>query len=142
LLCLKPKVVDRRRELWDVKVLHKQVLCTVKNTVLLDILRRTRAVHLAYGDGILVVPTNAGVVFGFDLITRSLAWSYSYGGRPITGFKNSPPVVVGGKVVFAAPDGASVHCVDLRDGTGIWRVKRSDDVYLAGVHQRKVVLVG
>ena len=43
-----------------------------------DISRRSMAVHLAYGEGILVVPTNAGHVFGIDLLTRSLAWAYPY----------------------------------------------------------------
>ena len=33
---------------------------------------------LAYGEGILVCPTNAGEVFGIDLMTRSLVWSYPY----------------------------------------------------------------
>src|SRR5262249_44563488 len=48
-----------------------------------------------------------------------------------------------GKVVFAAPDGSSsIHCLSLRDGDSLWQADRRDDLYLAGVFQGKVVLVG
>lgn len=43
-----------------------------------DISRRTNAVHLGYGEGILVCPTNAGQVLGVDLLSRTLAWAYPY----------------------------------------------------------------
>src|SRR5207237_9798672 len=43
-----------------------------------DASRRINAVHLAYGEGILVCPTNAGEVLGVDLLSRSLAWAYPY----------------------------------------------------------------
>ena len=48
------------------------------NRVAYDISRRTSAVHLAFGEGILVCPTNAGEVFGVDLMSRALVWSYPY----------------------------------------------------------------
>ena len=37
-----------------------------------------QAAHLAYADGILVCPTNAGVVLGVDLLSHSLVWAHSY----------------------------------------------------------------
>ena len=43
---------------------------------------RVQACHIAYADGFLVIPTNAGAVFGVDLISGSLAWAYPYGERP------------------------------------------------------------
>src|SRR5262249_488792 len=43
-----------------------------------DVSRRMNAVHLAYGEGILVCPTNAGEVLGVDLLSRTLAWAYPY----------------------------------------------------------------
>src|SRR4029077_19272494 len=43
-----------------------------------DMSRRLNASHLAYGEGILVCPTNAGEVLGVDLLSRSLAWAYPY----------------------------------------------------------------
>ncbi len=43
-----------------------------------DSLRRFQAVHLAYADGMLVVPTNAGAVLGVDLFSHSLVWAANY----------------------------------------------------------------
>src|SRR5262249_46310475 len=57
-----------------------QTLGTVQqpNRVGWDVTRRIHTVHLAYGEGILVCPTNAGQVLGVDLLARSLAWAYEY----------------------------------------------------------------
>lgn len=43
-----------------------------------DPYRRIRAAHLAYRDGILVCPTNAGMILGIDLVSGSVAWAYPY----------------------------------------------------------------
>jgi outer membrane protein assembly factor BamB len=140
------------------------MLCGVKTPITSDIMRRIHTVSMAYGEGILVVPTQAGAILGVDLLTQSLVWSYSYREgnnnqaapppnpwqpqprQPTpdanSDFKDSPPVIARGKVVFAAADGASIHCVDLRDGIGVWHVGRSDDLYLGGVHNNKVLMVG
>ena len=45
-------------------------------------------------------------------------------------------------MVFTAPDGGAVHCLNLRDGEPLWQAERRDDLYLAGVFQGKVVLAG
>jgi tetratricopeptide (TPR) repeat protein len=139
-----------------------------QNRITHDISRRTNAVHLAYGEGILVCPTNAGEVLGVDLLTRSLAWAYPYREqmptpvpflpinqpqpipRPqmnfapsVSNWHSAPPVIQEGKVVFTAPDANSVHCINLRDGTPVWKKKQSEnDLYLAGVFGGKVLIVG
>ena len=134
-----------------------------------DLSRRTNAVHLAYGEGILVCPTNAGEVLGVDLMSRSLAWAYPYreqspadgqagdaepgasrhsrsaAGRrrwprraTVANWKSAPPVIVDGKVVFTAPDANSVHCINLRDGTPVWKKRQMDgDLFLAGVFRAR-----
>lgn len=154
-----------------------QRLATARDRLLLDVSRRVQAVHLAYGEGILVCPTNAGAILGVDLLSRSLVWAYPYrektpdsypgfamprgGGRrpppgaPGIGFdafgnlqklsgdwKMSAPVIQEGKVVFTAPDGSAIHCLNLRNGEPLWQAERRDDLYLAGVFHGKVVLVG
>ena len=43
-----------------------------------DSLRRHQAIHLAYADGMLIVPTNAGAVLGVDLFSHSLVWAANY----------------------------------------------------------------
>src|SRR5438105_301834 len=55
-----------------------QRLATARDRLLLDVSRRVQAVHLAYGEGILVCPTNAGAVLGVDLLSRSLVWAFPY----------------------------------------------------------------
>src|SRR5581483_11237715 len=57
-------------------------------------------------------------------------------------WKCSAPVIQDGKVVFTAADGASVYCLNLRDGTPLWKAPRNDDLYLAGVFDGRVLLVG
>jgi outer membrane protein assembly factor BamB/tetratricopeptide (TPR) repeat protein len=133
--------------------------------------RRTNAAHLAYGEGVLVCPTNAGEVFGIDLMSRSLVWSYPYrektpdegftqpnpfqpqpfpprpqpnlGSSTTMNWKSSPPAIVDGKVVFTAPDASSVHCISLRDGKPLWRRAQIDgDLYLAGVFNGRALIVG
>ncbi len=65
LLCLN---ADRGTLLWT------QPLATMRTKLLLDVPRRIHAVHLAFRDGVLVCPTNAGALIGFDLLSRSLLW--------------------------------------------------------------------
>ncbi|MGL4551459.1 MAG: PQQ-binding-like beta-propeller repeat protein, partial [Gemmataceae bacterium] len=61
------------------KVLSVQPLATTKNVrMTTDPLRRTQAAHLAYSEGILVIPTNAGAVFGVDVLNNSLLWASPY----------------------------------------------------------------
>jgi outer membrane protein assembly factor BamB/tetratricopeptide (TPR) repeat protein len=152
----------------DDAVVWVQPLGTAKEKMLADYGRRLNAAHIAYGEGILVCPTNAGVLLGVDLLTHSLVWAHAYGdapaapavpavpararvlpgnmqpGRPTSGdWKASPPVIAEGKVVFTAPDGPDLKCLNLRNGAEVWKVKRGDnDVYLGGVYAGRVVVVG
>lgn len=129
--------------------------------------RRLQVAHLAYGDGILVCPTNAGAVVGVDLLTHSLVWAFSYRkvqqqppnmeeqimfnrrfAGPTRGptigerWRNSAPSIAKGKVVITAPDSGDLHCLNLRDGQLLWSIKREDaDLYLAGVFDDRAVIV-
>src|SRR5262249_4017544 len=55
-----------------------QVLTVPVSNVVRDVGRRVAPLRPAYADGILVCPTNAGVVLGVDLFQRSLAWACIY----------------------------------------------------------------
>jgi outer membrane protein assembly factor BamB/tetratricopeptide (TPR) repeat protein len=158
-------------------VLQVQTLATARDKMMADTWRRAHASHLAYGEGILVCPTNAGAILGVDLLSNSLVWAYPYHkkddpnepevfdprrGKPVppgwqigpdgqyhnpnlnTKWKVSPPVIVDGKVVFTAPDANGVHCINLRDGSPVWDKDRiaDSDLYLGGVFQGKVLVVG
>ncbi len=157
----KPAIVGKPQSLGNVLQYNRFVQ---------DVGRRVNAVHLAYGEGTLVCPTNAGEIFGIDLMTRSLVWSYPYresahqqlmlpgmpfvnpgfpqprmgmGTTQISKWKSAPPAIQDGKIVFTAPDADSVHCISLRDGKPIWkRGQIKGDLYMAGVHQGRVLIVG
>jgi outer membrane protein assembly factor BamB len=161
------------------RLLSLQPLATTKDLKLAhDPMRRIQACHLAHAEGIVVVPTNAGAIFGVDLLSGSLAWAYPYAEKPTTPAAatapNAPrwgmappgmirlpngqlvaaspttthwqvtaPAVQDGKVVFTAPDARDIHCINLRDGTRLWTRPRPEDaLYLAGIFNGKVVIVG
>jgi outer membrane protein assembly factor BamB len=154
------------------RVVAMQTLATTRDKLQTDVTRRTEAALLAYSEGILVCPTNAGAVLGVDLLSNSLVWAYPYrekseseewrpgmgrgmppgiigpDGRPMgvstaQQWKVSAPVLIDGKAVFTAPDSRSLHCVNLRDGAPLWKVRRAeDDQFLAGVFAGRVLIVG
>ncbi|MFO0969658.1 MAG: PQQ-binding-like beta-propeller repeat protein [Gemmataceae bacterium] len=54
----------------------------------------------------------------------------------------APPAIAEGKVIFTAPDANSVHCINLRDGTPVWKKRQADgDLYMGGVYNGKVLIV-
>jgi outer membrane protein assembly factor BamB len=155
-------------------VVWMQSLGSTKDKMLQDVGRRVRAATLAYGEGMLICPTNAGAIFGVDLLTHSLVWAQAYrdkapqvqedaqqqmmrmqgrmrGGMMVpatdaaplnSDWKTTAPIIQDGKVVFAAPDGSALHCLNLRDGAPIWKAERRDGIYLGGVFNGKVLIVG
>jgi outer membrane protein assembly factor BamB/tetratricopeptide (TPR) repeat protein len=168
LVCLDTgKLPDRPQEKdVDDAVAWVQPLATAKEKLLADYRRRINASHIAYGDGILVCPTNAGALIGVDPLTHSLLWAHVYGESappargpaplpprrgipppgpavPSTEWKGSAPVVQAGKVVFTPADGPELRCLSLRDGHLLWDMKAgADDVYFAGVYAGRVLVVG
>ena len=78
-------LVEKKKELHVVtlqpatgKVLHWLRLAEVREPASENPLRRSQAAHLAYAEGVLVCPTNAGTVLGVDLKARVLLWAYGY----------------------------------------------------------------
>jgi outer membrane protein assembly factor BamB/tetratricopeptide (TPR) repeat protein len=140
-------------------VVWVQHLASFRSGLSLDPARRMRGDGLAYADGVMVCPTNAGILLAIDLPSRILLWAHDYrppappapnqaalqrqlalaGGRPAAAPANfhwrySPPFIQNGKVVFAPEDGNSILCLDLRAGTLLWGSHaRPDDLYVAGV---------
>jgi outer membrane protein assembly factor BamB len=175
LVCIDPdpaKVVGRQPLI--VQPIQTLGMIEQRNRVTHAVSRRINSTFLAYGEGILVCPTNAGEILGVDLMSRSLAWAYPYreatpseqpapqqpgmqpGGfvRPgmynmmgslamISKWKSTPPVIANGKVIFTAPDADSIHCINLHDGTPVWKKRKKDsDIFFAGVVGDKALVVG
>ncbi len=168
------------------KLLSSQTLASTKDKMQVEPLRRMQAAHLAYGEGMLICPTNAGALLCIDQLTKSLVWAYPYRQKPEAAAHNQPeempannfgrirgrgipqgfvmgpggvpvpalsmvqyhwqvsaPIIQDGKVVFTAPDARAVHCINLRDCSRVWIHPRAeDDLFLGGVFNGKVVIVG
>ncbi len=119
-----------------------------------DTIRRFQCSYLAYSEGVMICPTNAGAVVAVDIMSRSLLWARSYrsikqvenpqpnaGGRIIRRgngmmtasgmatlspdrYRASAPIISNGRVVFSAFDSESVDCLDLRTGDLLWSEPR------------------
>jgi outer membrane protein assembly factor BamB len=148
-----------------------QRLATPRRKLLLDGPRRLHAAPLTHAAGILVCPTNAGAILGFDLLTHDLLWAHAYREDPPApppiepdwrwrgrrwrstpaepppsleaSWSKATPIIQGDKVVFTAADEPSVQCLDLHTGALLWKADRiGGDLYLAGVRDGRVLLVG
>jgi hypothetical protein len=160
LICLQPKDGNDKNPVPEIAWV--QTIGFVKDKVAFDFPRRLHAVSPVQGEGVLVCPTNAGAVFGVDLLTHQLLWASPYREPAVVpakpaklpglqaniapelgGWKIAPPVIHDGRVVFTAPDASSVHCVRLHDGMALWRASMgADELYFAGIQAGKVLLVG
>jgi outer membrane protein assembly factor BamB/tetratricopeptide (TPR) repeat protein len=145
------------------QVLWTQLLASTRDEMLFDPTRRCLAAPPALADGILICPTNCGALVGIDLLGRRLAWAFAYPRRgvgvdptlanPATGemplatiagplWQAAAPVIHRGKVIYTPPDADVICCVNLRDGEKVWQAARLDDLYLGGVENNRVLLVG
>ena len=147
-----------------VKIVSVRPLARMPRPLWQEPLRRVQGAHLAYGAGVLVCPSNAGLVVGVEALTGRVAWEYRYrqksaaasqppldrGDRIVASFPErsqawhvSAPVIADGKVILTPPDAAVIFCLNLRDGSLLWsRPKGDEDLYLGGVVRGKVVIVG
>lgn len=134
------------------EVLQNQFLTETRYAINEDFRRRLEATHPAYDEGILVCPSNDGKVFGVDPLTLTPQWLYPY---EQTKFKDVDPeklpepwhyccpMIAKGKIVFTAPDDREhVHCVELKTGRLLWKVKRKKDLYLANIINDQVLMIG
>ena len=144
-----------------------QQLVIVDPNPLEDHLRHTAGATPSYSDGILVCPTSAGAVVALDLATRSLLWGYQYPKSLDVNvmqnrilqfrFQQVPQVaetndndhwadgsvtIAEGHAIFTPLESSEIHCVGLTDGKLKWQKPREDGLYVACVHDGKVVVVG
>ncbi|HEX5271411.1 MAG TPA: PQQ-binding-like beta-propeller repeat protein, partial [Gemmataceae bacterium] len=136
--------------------LWSQRLGVTPSRLALDPGRRLRGVRMTFAGGLLLCPTDAGALFAFDPLTRSLAWVHLYpsktpppelGTAPLlaafnVAWRESAPAVADGKVVFTPGDSDEVHCVGLGDGKPAWQAAKGDGIYLAGAFRGRALVVG
>lgn len=78
LVCLEPLDDPEKGITGQPRVVWIQPLCKLLDRFELTLQRRINAAHLAYADGVLVCPTNAGVIFGVDLLSHQVLWVHAY----------------------------------------------------------------
>ncbi len=82
---------------------------------------------------------------GFRRPGRGLQPIAPNGNQPLPSdrWRAAAPIVAGGKVLFTAHDSDHILCLDLRTGEVVWSDdRRKDDLYVGGVIDGKVLVVG
>ncbi len=131
--------------------------------ILNDTVRRLAGATPSFSDGVLICPTSGGAVVAVDIPNRSLLWGYQYrrsyitythNGMRINGvytsnqtrrerWADATATIADGRVIVTPAEGDELHCLDLLTGEPVWKAKRrNDSLYVACVHEGKIVLVG
>ena len=136
----------------------RQQLADLETGIGHDIKRRLQASMPSYDDGMLICPTRAGVVIGVDLAKQALAWAYRYEPEGLLSSRqkmlqgyvlntkqrwvHSAPVIADGRVLLTPPESDQLHCLDLLTGNLLWKKPRGDAMFMAGVRDERVLLIG
>ncbi len=106
----------------------------------------------------VICPTGAGSIVAVDALRRELRWQCVYRAIPVErtpqrGFEFQAPavdswwrqsvvLVAGDRVLVAAPDHGELLCLSSADGQVQWQRPRGDGLFLAGVTDECVLVVG
>lgn len=150
------------------KLEWSQQLAMLERNILQDPIRASCGASPSYADGVMVCPTSAGAVIAVNLTTRSLLWGYRY---PVTdnyqansrmmiirrggavfqaggdsssteGWADSSVTISDGQVILTPAESDEMYCLDLLDGSLLWKKDREDGLYVAGVQDANVIVVG
>lgn len=135
----------------------------------IDLVPRRRMVGIspALSNGVLVCPTDSGIVVGVDPAARKLLWGTRYTATtPVTRARSrvnfqmnnptsgidaqddesrwidSTPLIADGHIVVTPRDSTEIHCLRLHDGEVVWRRARGTSLSVAAIHEGNVVVVG
>jgi outer membrane protein assembly factor BamB/tetratricopeptide (TPR) repeat protein len=96
------------------KLLGSHLLGKIREGITENVWRRIHAAPLAYAEGILVCPTNAGGIFGFDLMSNQPLWAYGYREKAIPPQQSDPRFGAPPPGFIYLPDGRLVPLVSMR----------------------------
>jgi outer membrane protein assembly factor BamB len=140
-------------------LLWRQPIALADHSLLADRQRSLRAGLPTVSRGVVLCPTNIGLVVAVDAVTGQLKWYHSCL-EPLREVRPAPfrapmtpqhrrqpafaPVVhaAGDRAVFIPSQSEQVFCVDLTTGGELWRSQQPDAEYLAGVADDRVIVVG
>lgn len=126
-----------------------------------DLARRWITSQVAVGSGVVVCPTNVGWLVAVDRMRQVVLWAHRYAARELANGPDrdvgtpflpqrelnahwcpSTPVISGRYVVFTPQDEPLIICLNVVDGRRIWEQPKQRGLYLAGVVEQNVIIVG
>ena len=124
-----------------------------------DIGRRWYTAQVASDGGIIVCPTTVGWLVAVDRLRQSVLWAHRYlppsaqqehdPGTHLVQQRDlaaqwspSAPIISGSVVVYTPPEEAVVLALNALDGKRLWEKPKESWLYLAGVFDDRVILVG
>jgi outer membrane protein assembly factor BamB len=101
----------------------------------------------AFADGVFVCCTSEYRYLGVDLVNGSVLWVYEGQQQESQTDKLDrwcdPGMLIAAGHVFLTPPGTDqLVCLRLADGHQAWSVPRRDGLYIGGMHEGKVLIVG
>ncbi len=139
-------------------LLWKQGIAFADEAFEVDHGRYPLACPIAFGDGVLVCPTQTGLLVGVDALTGTLLWSYCYAEELYQSDKRgwrerfrkswgndgfpAAPKIFGRRVVLLPRQSGEIHCLDVRTGRRVWKTARGDGEYIGAVTDDLVLVVG
>jgi len=127
---------------------------------------RAHGLSPSYADGVLICCTPDQKIVAVDLATWTRRWSYRVAMREPTTldanarlammhgiYRPEPPdlpdrwadaaaTIAEGRLLLTLPDADELVCLNLADGRLQWSIERGDGLYIGGVDQGRVVVVG
>ena len=135
-----------------------QQLADLHAGIPLDPFRRLQGAVPSYEAGMMVCPTAAGVLVGYNLEKNAIAWHFRYENnrtaleylRRARGRSHDTPgewidgnvILSDGCILLSPPEANSIYCIDLLTGQLIWERPRDDGIYVAGVDDGLVLIAG
>jgi outer membrane protein assembly factor BamB/tetratricopeptide (TPR) repeat protein len=140
-------------------VLWRQPVALAEHSLLEDRQRSLRAAMPTVARGLVLCPTNVGLLVAVDAVTGGFAWYHSClepsrEARP-SAFRvtliqphkrhsSFAPTVhtAGDRAVYLPSQSEHVFCLDLTTGREVWRASPADSEYIGGVTDEQVIVVG
>ncbi len=141
--------------------LWSQLIAYSDTKIDLDIARRWITSQVAVGNGIIVCPTTVGWLVAIDRMRQSVLWAHRYLPRAAVNNSDretgsallpqrelnalwcpSAPVISGNFVVFTPQEEPLLICLNVVDGRRVWEKPKERGLYLAGVFNQQVLIVG
>ncbi len=149
------------------RVVHVLELMEVEENQVLDSDRQRAGLSPSFADGVLICPISASETFALDLVSNEVLWAYrrnftevdpnqarlraAQGGkaqlpavsrRSMRQWLDGSAAIADGKVVFAPAGTDRIYCMALRSGALLWEQAALDGLFVGGIVQGKVLLVG